>query len=346
MHGMAGNNQKIAARLRRNDHDVTGRVRVSDPAAVRAAVAAILTARYGALDLKPIDHAFAMFGRLYAGWLPGYVGCDTWYHDAQHSLDCTLAMARLLDGHDRAVAPTAALGPRRAVLGVIIALFHDAGYIRRYSDSARNGAEYTLTHVKRSGDFLKAYLPRIGYADEAELAARVVHFTGYEVALNRIEVADPQDRMLGFLLGSADILAQTSDRCYIEKCRDWLYREFEICGMAGTPRAGMPPPIYRSAEDLLMRTPDYNQKLWDERLDGYFGRAYRHFESHFGGFDPYTVAVGENIDRIEGMIARKSFADLTLRPKAIGAAELRAILGAPPSRIRPPAEHLGENVHA
>ncbi|MDR3415047.1 MAG: hypothetical protein P4L83_02580 [Nevskia sp.] len=316
---------------------MTDRVRISHPADVRQAVGKVLEARYPGIELHAVDHAFNVFGRLYAGWLPGYFGCDTWYHDAQHSLDCALAMARLLDGYDRSVAEPQRLGARRAVLGVIIALFHDAGYIRHAGDTAGNGAEFTLTHVKRSGDFLKQYLPQVGFAAEADLASRVVHFTGYEIALDRIDVSEPLDRMLGFLLGTADVLAQTADRCYIEKCRDYLYREFEYCGLAGKRRQGAPQPIYSSAEDLLTRTPDYNHKLWEERLDGYFGGAHHYLEAHFGGGNPYRDCVAENMKRIEAMIARGSFAGLSRRPQVIGAHELRSILSRV-ARPRRPAQ--------
>ena len=320
---------------RRNHYDVTDRVRISDPAEVCAAVGGIMQARYPGIDLKPLDQAFTTFGELYAGWLPGYFGCDTWYHDAQHSLDCALAMARLLDGHDRSVAVGKRLGPRRAVLGVVIALFHDAGYIRHAGDAASNGAEFTLTHVKRSAEFLRHFLPQIGYAAEAELASRVVHFTGYEIALDRIDVPHPHDRMLGFLLGTADVLAQTADRCYLEKCRDYLYREFEFCGLAGARKEGGPTPVYRSVNELLKRTPDYNHKLWEERLDGYFGGAYHYLEAHFGGRNPYRENVQANLARIRAMIKHGSFEGLRLRPHVVGAPELRAILGrAQPVRPR------------
>src|SRR5215469_3433454 len=103
---------------RRNHYDVTDQVRVSHPAEVLDAVERILRQRYPDLELAPLRQSMDTFGRLYAGWLPGYLGCDTWYHDAQHSLDCALAMARLLDGHDSSVSPEQRLGPRRAVLGV------------------------------------------------------------------------------------------------------------------------------------------------------------------------------------------------------------------------------------
>src|SRR3546814_5398137 len=147
-------------------------------------------------------------------------------------------MGGLIDGHERSVPTAQRLGAHRSVLGVLIALFHDAGYIRRRGDSAANGAEFTLTHVHRSGEFLRDYLPTIGYGRDAAKARQIVHFTGYEIALDQIQVRDAKDRMLGFLLGSADVLAQTSDRCYLEKCRDFLFREFALSGLAGDPRPG------------------------------------------------------------------------------------------------------------
>jgi hypothetical protein len=334
-HSVSNDAAQSRAHPRRNHYDVTDRVRISHPAEVAAAINRILAARYPGIDLQPLDHAIATFGRLYAGWLPGYVGCDTWYHDAQHSLDCALTMVRLLDGHDRSVAADRRLGPRRALLGVIIALFHDAGYIRHSGDRVGNGAEFTLTHVQRSGEFLRAYLPTIGFAEEADLASRVVHFTGYEIALDRIQVSHPLDRMLGFLLGTADVLAQTADRCYLEKCRDYLYREFEYCGLAGTAVPGRPAPIYRSVEDLLQKTPDYNHKLWEERLDGYFGGVHHYLEAHFGGSNPYRESIEANLLRIGEMIRHGSFDQLKLRPQAIGARELRNILGLVPQPARP-----------
>ena len=326
---------------RRNHYDVTNRVRISDPTAVRTAVRAILAGRYPQIDLAPLDDAFDTFTRLYAGLLPGYVGCDTWYHDAQHSLDCTLTMARLLDGYDRSVAPIHRLGGRRALLGVISALFHDAGYIRRHSDAASNGAEFTLNHVRRSGEFLRDYLPRVSFAEEAELASRMVHFTGYEIALDRIDVADPHYRKLGFLLGTADVIAQTADRCYLEKCRDYLYREFEICGLAGVPRPGHAQPVYPSVQDLLYKTPDFNRKLWDERLDGYFGSVYRHLEAHFGGRDPYVESIELNLARVRAMIAQRSFKAMRLRPHAVGARELRRFVAPRPGPRSRPAPRRG-----
>ncbi|HEX4873032.1 MAG TPA: hypothetical protein VFV27_12035 [Nevskiaceae bacterium] len=309
-------------RTRRNHYDVTDRVRISHPDAVCSAVLQTLRPRFPGVSEPVLRRAFDTFARLYAGVLPGYVGCDTWYHDAQHSLDCALAMARLLDGHDRSVGERERLGDSRALLGVVIALFHDAGYIRREDDPARNGAEYTLNHVHRSGEFLGAFLPSLGLGDAVALTRQVVHFTGYEIALDKIQVPDPRDRTLGFLLGTADILAQTSDRCYLEKCRDFLFREFRICGLAGTPGSKYP-----TVEALLSNTPEFNQQLWEDRLDGYFRQAYRYMEAHFGGHNPYVEQIQAHLKLIATLARQRRLDRLTKRPSFIGAEALRRQLG-------------------
>ena len=311
---------------RRNHYDVTNTVRISHPQDVCRAVKKILSALYPQADLACIERSFDTFTRLYAGTLPGYLGCDTWYHDAQHSLDCTLAVARVLDGHERSEPRDRQLGERRGLLGVIVALFHDAGYIRRSTDTALNGAEFTLNHVRRSAEFLTDFLPTIGFADQVRLTSQIVHFTGYEVALDHIKVSDAKDRMLGFMLGSADVIAQTADRCYLEKCRDYLFREFEICGLAGTPKDNGLTPMYASAHELLQKTPEFNRKLWDERLDGYFRGCYHYMDVHFGGRNPYIEQINDHLKRVTRLNKTRRYSELRLRPKAISAVELRRML--------------------
>ncbi|HVN42767.1 MAG TPA: hypothetical protein VMT50_08265, partial [Steroidobacteraceae bacterium] len=141
--------------FRRSDHDVTNTVQVSSVAAVRRAVEELFTQTWPGASTERLGTAFADFDRLFTGQYPGYFGCDTVYHDLQHSLDDTLAMARLLAGHDRSQTPGRRLGAERAVLGIVCALFHDAGYIRLIEDTQhRNGAELTRTHVTRGAQFL------------------------------------------------------------------------------------------------------------------------------------------------------------------------------------------------
>lgn len=314
---------------RRNDHDVTNTVCIAHPRSVERAVCELLRSHDPALDTAPLRAGFELFTRLYTGRLPGYVGCDTNYHDAQHSLDCTLAYARLFDGHERAERPTGRLGLRRGVLGVLIALFHDAGYVRHKSDRATNGAEFTLVHVSRSAAFLREHLPALGFAEEAELAARIVHFTGYEMALDAIDVPARKDRLLGYFLGTADLMAQTADRCYPEKCRDYLYPEFERCGLAGAgrPESGR-TPIYRSVEHLLDDTVAFNRRMREERLDGAFEGAHRFYAAHFNGSNPYQDWLDDNLRRVAAVTGGDYRRGLTRRPKAVTREPLRALLRA------------------
>lgn len=322
---------------RRNHYDVTNTVRISHPSDVYEAVRGILGARYPGCDLKPVQRAFEIFSDLYAGELPGYLGNDTWYHDAQHSLDCTLAMARAVDGYDKTAPAKWQLGERRARLGVITALFHDAGYIRRRSDRERHGAEFTLRHVRRSGEFLLEVLPRLGFGDDAAMVQQLVHFTGYEIPLDKIPVRDALDRQLGFLLGSADLLAQLADRCYLEKCRDFLFPEFEICGLAGEPQANGPKPVYTTPEDLLRKTPEFNRKLFYDRLNGYFDGAHLNVAAHFGGRNPYLETIDGHLQRLKALLEKNRLHALRRRPAAVNAEKLRQILGLKNKALRFPA---------
>jgi len=113
------------------------------------------------------------------------------------------------------------MGAERGVIAIITALYHDSGYIRHEHDHHHfNGAEYTPIHVTRSADFLKRYLHKIDLGEYAQIAANMVHYTGYEVSPDKIRLPDPKWHRIGHLLGTADLIAQMSDRCYLEKCRD------------------------------------------------------------------------------------------------------------------------------
>jgi hypothetical protein len=278
---------------RRSDYDVTNTVQVSSVAAVRRAVEELYSQTWPQGAVEKLASAFGDFERLFSGQFPGYLGCDTVYHDVQHSLDDTLAMARLLAGYDRTHTPDLRLGAERALLGLVVALFHDAGYIRQTDDSQhRNGAEFTRTHVGRSGQFLARYLPTLGMGEWVPVATQIVHFTGYEVPFDQIRLDDPLDRKVGHLIGTADMIAQMADRCYLEKCRDRLYPEFVLGGVAvSRGDDGSLKVLYGSGLDILRRTPEFVAETMRTRLDGEFAGAYRYIEALYGGRNPYMEAI-------------------------------------------------------
>lgn len=289
---------------RRSDFDVTNTVQVSSTEAVRRAVQDLFRQTWPHYGLDRLDSAFRDFERLFTGQFPGYFGCDTVYHDLQHTLDTTLATARLLCGHDRTQPSDERFGPDRAAMGVVTALFHDSGYIRQTDDAShRNGAEFTRSHVSRSAAFLTRYLPTIGMADWVPVATKIVHFTGYEVPFDQLRLDDARDRRVGHLLGTGDLIAQMSDRCYLEKCRDRLYPEFVLGGVA-IPKDpdGKPSVVYSSGLDILRSTPEFIEQVRRDRLDGEFSSAYRYLEVLFNGRNPYMEAIERNLEYLREVL--------------------------------------------
>jgi hypothetical protein len=211
-------------------------------------------------------------------------------------LDVTLAMARLMHGYEKSRDRDAeALGPSLFVAGALGALFHDFGYLRRHNDHRHKyGAEYTITHVSRSAAFLRQYMRKLGFRDElANLAATLQHFTGYERKAHAIRIGRGVPRLVGQMLGTADIIAQMSDRCYLEKCRDRLYPEF-VLGALGAPKKAPKLPSFASGDELVAHTPGFYEGA-TRRLNDDLGRAYVYAERYFDGENPYLDGMRKNV---------------------------------------------------
>ena len=308
---------------RRSDFDVTNSVQVSSPDAVLRAVEALYRPTWPDAPLEPLRLSFAHFERLFAGEVPGFYGVDTVYHDRQHTLDITLALARLIVGYERQAPEGERLGGERAVAGLITGLFHDVGYLRRADDQdSRNGAEFTRIHVSRGARFLEEFLPEVGLAHWVPVTREIIHFTGYELPFPEIEarVPDPRDIVVGHLLGTADMVAQMADRCYLEKCRDRLYAEFVLGGVALPIAANGGRQVrYASGLDLLRQTPDFVAEVREKRLDGEFHSAYRHFEILFGGRNPYMEAIDRNVDYLRQVLRSENWRLLRRKPPIFAA---------------------------
>ena len=302
---------------RRSEFDVTDRVNTTDPSAVEQEVIRIYQELYSAQTAPLITRTFADCVRFYRGADPRYYACDTAYHNLQHTLEVTLAMARLMDGYERSRRFSEALGPDLYVLGIITALFHDIGYLRHRKDTRhRNGGEYTLRHVSRGAYFLEEYLQELGVPQWSRVAGRILHFTGYEIPVQRIDVPSGPYRLLGNMLGSADIIAQMSDRCYLEKCRDRLYPEFVWGGLAAGQGSAAPrktAALFSSPQDLLHKTPAFYRTA-TVRLADHLGAVFRYAETHFGGDNPYLDELSKNVRYAERIADARDTASLRRIP--------------------------------
>ncbi|MGH8678378.1 MAG: HD domain-containing protein [Burkholderiales bacterium] len=300
---------------RRSSYDVTNRVEMTDPVAVNKEVDRIVVNLYPDASCQLIDRAFSDMARLFRGEYPGFRACDTQYHNLQHTLDVTLAMSRLMDGYERTRRRKEPIGSRLFSFGVIAALLHDIGYLRHANDTRHvNGAEYTLRHVSRGGKFIERYMIKLGLKDLAPVAKQIVHFTGYERQVSQIKVPNLMFRMLGNMLGTADIIAQMADRCYLEKCRDRLFPEFVAGGLAARSasdsRRGV---LFRSAEDLLDKTPGFYRTA-TVRMNDDLGSAHGYANGHFGGTNLYLDEIDKNVQYASAVAKQRDLSLLRRTP--------------------------------
>jgi len=134
-------------------------------------------------------------------------------------------------------------------------------------------------------------------------------------------LSDPRDVLVGHLVGTADMIAQIADRCYLEKCRDRLYAEFVLGGVALPFSGGYRQVKYASGLDLLRQTPDFIEETRRNRLDRDFGAAYRHLEILFNGRNPYIEAIDRNVEFLRQVLRSENWQLLRRRPPIFAAVD-------------------------
>lgn len=293
-------------------YDPTLTVDLENPRAVLAAVDAIMRKRFGSgYGLPLLEQAISDLARAFRGEYPGLLRCDTYYHDLRHALDSGLAMARLLDGQAEATKPEAAahIDAEHALLGLLLALYHDIGLLRRSDEAHLQGAQLTPMHEARGVEFMRDYLGRTSLAHLAE-KAELIMIT--RLIWHMPPEIPPLDRAISRLLGTADIMSQLADRCYLEKCRDFLYIEFSAIGLAGSPDLTYPDP-----ETLLKHTPAFYTDLLSQRIHSEYADADRYMNIHFGGECPYQISIKRNISFLEGLLANEELSRLQRLPQRV-----------------------------
>jgi len=96
-----------------------------------------------------------------------------------------------------------------------------------------------------------------------------------------------------------------ADRCYLEKCRDRLYPEFVLGGVAVSRQENSLKVTYGSGLDVLRQTPGFVAETMRTRLDGEFGGAYRYVEVLFNGRNPYMETIERSLDYLKLVLQSK-----------------------------------------
>ncbi|MCX6910946.1 MAG: hypothetical protein NTY01_23290 [Verrucomicrobia bacterium] len=273
-------------------------VNTQDWSAVERMVEGIFRRLYPGADFAPIHQTFADIELLFAGRYPGYQPCDMHYHDSEHTLEATVAMVRLMEGMNDA-PDGMPLTPHSFTLGMHAVLMHDAGYLKLRGDTDGTGAKYTLTHVNRSAEFANRYLRSRGYPSrDRATVEHLIHCTGFFVDSGKIPFHSEPERMLGYALGTADLLGQMAAPDYLNQLEN-LFQEFQECvERQGSAADGL--AVYHNAEDLRSRTPQFFRGHAMRMLTMQWGGVYRFMERPVGsGKNPYLEAVAENIRKVD-----------------------------------------------
>jgi len=289
---------------RRTGYDVTDRIDLSDVNAVSAEACNILKGLYPGSNVGIMEKAFRDCKKLYGGQYPGYRSCEMPYHNLDHVMDVCLAAVRLLDGYEKQAQEKDRLGLENGLICMVTTLFHDSGFIRKAGDhNAQHGAEYTKVHVTRSAEFLVDYLTKQKLEAWIPISTQLVHYTGFEKPLDQLTFEDPRHAQLGYILGTADLIAQMSDRVYLEKCRDFLFKELEIGGLLGgeNEQPSSSTPI-STPEEFLQHIPLHIQETMAKRLRISFKSAYKYAADHFNGPNLYLEGMGKNFNHLTRLI--------------------------------------------
>jgi len=233
--------------------------------------------------------------RLFHGQYPGYTRIKTPYHNLPHTLDVFLCAVRLMHGMQLA---NAKLTDREITLVIIATLLHDIGYAQVIDgNETGTGAQYTPTHVKRGIEFMRHYateqrLP----ANYIAALAPMISCSDPRLSISRIRFPSKRARLLGQIVGTADLVGQMADRNYLEKLVA-LYQEFEEARMGN----------YTSVHDMMRKTTNFYEKI-QHKLDDNFGGLYHKLSFHFSNtlgteHNYYLESIRKNMDYLSKITA-------------------------------------------
>lgn len=262
-----------------------------NPAAVVKAVKDAFVGIGAESSFPLLDRLFSDVHGMFAGDYAGYQPIDMYYHDYEHTLQATLCLVYLLRGRSR-TADKPVLTQRDWELAVMAALLHDTGYLKKNDDQAGSGARYTFVHERRSCEFARDYLPRMGVtATEIEDICSAIICTGPRNKISQVSFRSEEGRQFAFVLVTADYLAQMSAPDYVDKLAA-LYREFqEAYDFEQVPAEKRP---YHSLREMMQMTPGFWTNYVRPMLDFEAGGVHRYLLTA-GQTNPFLQAVEDNI---------------------------------------------------
>ncbi len=277
-------------------------VDTKDTAAVEKDVQAMSLAMFPQGEPEFVPTALGWVKDCFAGNYKDYLASDARYHDLEHTLQGTVCMARLLRGRYEADARPV-VTQRMFELGLLAILLHDTGYLKKRDDPGGTGAKYTLTHVTRSVQFAEQLLEEKGLPlKEIRMVQNMIRCTGVNANLSLIPFQNEVERIVGFALGTGDLLGQMAAEDYVDKL-PILYSEFHESARFYEGRMAV-TPYFSDAEDLVRKTPEFWIKYVLPKIEKEFWGLYRFLNQPYpNGPNPYLLGVEANIEKVRRLAA-------------------------------------------
>jgi len=277
-------------------------VDTKDFAAVEKEVQAAYVDMFPQGDSTFISTVFGWVQDCFSGKYQDYQASDARYHDLEHTLQGTLCMARLLHGRHLADAKPV-VTQRMFELGLLAILLHDSGYLKKRDDIGGTGAKYTLTHVTRSVQFAEEFLEEKQIPiKEIRSVQHMIRCTGVNVDLARVPFQSELEKIIGFALGTADLLGQMAANDYVDKL-PVLFTEFDESMHFYEGKMAL-TQSFSSADDLMRKTPDFWTKYVVSKINNEFWGLYRFLSQPYpNGTNDYLQRVEANIEKVRRQLS-------------------------------------------
>ena len=255
---------------------------------------------------------------LFHGKNPEFQPCDTAFHDFDHTMEATAAVAELLAAHRQnpVIAP---LKQRDWELAIAAGILHDTGYLKRRNDPIGSGAKYSAIHVGRSCFHAWDLLPAFGFnRDELRQIQNAICATAISVSMEDLPFRDSREWLIGAMVATGDMLGQMAAEDYPERLAG-LYLEFrEATVFSRLQKASF--AIHKNLLDLLAGTEKFYTGYVTRMLDQEWKGVYRILDDGHGR-NRYIDRIRTNISRVnlmanslasgcrEAVVARKFLID-------------------------------------
>jgi hypothetical protein len=220
------------------------------------------------IDIDFLQKVHADIGLFFKGDYPGFDASVSRYHDLRHTHSVALATARLFHGmhYDNNCLPSDII-----LQGLLSAYFHDLGMLPRTPGSDKYYDSSTRDHESRSMDIVKQYLDTNNYpATFSDNCTTLIKYTNLDWNVSSVAKHNSEVHICGQVVGSADLLAQMSDRYYVESLPH-LFQEHLDSGIEQ----------HDSAVDLMRSTIEFHEKIIKTRLWKSLGNLSPSMQTHF-----------------------------------------------------------------